>query len=164
MRIVFFQNSNNSVRVTDAFMEALEQDADWTTRAVTTGEPVETVKARYHEQDGRGGLGLRRSRHPVPRHRQPLAHERQHRADQRQQPCSEYMYLDDSACNLASLNLMKFVKDDGELDIEGYKHAAIVHRAGDHRRQRELPDAEDRREQPRLRPIAWATPTSAHCS
>ena len=69
-------------------------------------------------------------------------------------PCSEYMYLDDSACNLASLNLMKFVKDDGELDIEGYKHAVrIVHRAGDHRRQRELPDAEDRREQRDFRPI-----------
>ncbi len=57
-------------------------------------------------------------------------------------PCSEYMFLDDSACNLASLNLMKFLDDDGEFDVEAFRHAVRVddHGAGDHRRQRELPD------------------------
>ena len=124
---VFFQNSNNSVRVTDKFMEALEQDADWTTYAVTTNEPVETVKARhlmnkmaeaawvcgdpgiqYHDNINRWHTSANTA--PI----------------NASNPCSEYMYLDDSACNLASLNLMKFVKDDGELDIEGYKHAVRI--------------------------------------
>ena len=58
-------------------------------------------------------------------------------------PCSEYMFLNDSACNLASINLMKFVKDDGEFDVVAYKAAirTLHHGAGDHRRQRELSDA-----------------------
>ena len=125
---VFFQNCNNSVRVTDAFMEAVESDGDWTTHAITTGEPVETVKARYLINKmaeaawvcGDPGIQYHDN---INR----LAHERQHGADQRvSNPCSEYMYLDDSACNLASLNLMKFVKDDGEFDIEGYKHAVRI--------------------------------------
>ena len=124
---VFFQNSNNSVRVTDAFMEAIESDGDWTTHAVTTGEPVETVKARhlmnkmaeaawvcgdpgiqYHDNINRWHTSANTA--PI----------------NASNPCSEYMYLDDSACNLASLNLMKFVKDDGEFDIEGYKHAVRI--------------------------------------
>ena len=124
---VFFQNSNNSVRVTDAFMEALEKDADWTTHAVTSGEPVETVKARhlmnkmaeaawvcgdpgiqYHDNINRWHTSANTA--PI----------------NASNPCSEYMYLDDSACNLASLNLMTFVKDDGEFDVEGYKHAVRI--------------------------------------
>ena len=124
---VFFQNSNNSVRVTDAFMEAIEQDADWTTHAVTSGEAVETVKARYLMNKmaeaawvcGDPGIQYHDNinRWHTSANTAPI---------NASNPCSEYMYLDDSACNLASLNLMKFVKDDGELDIEGYKHAVRV--------------------------------------
>ena len=63
-------------------------------------------------------------------------------------PCSEYMFLDDSACNLSSLNLMKFVGPDGQFDVEAFRHAVDTHDpgAGNHRRQRQLSDREDRRE------------------
>ena len=124
---VFFQNSNNSVRVTDAFMEAVEKDADWTTHAITSGEPVETVKARYLMNKmaeaawvcGDPGIQYHDNinRWHTSANTAPI---------NASNPCSEYMYLDDSACNLASLNLMKFVKDDGEFDIEGYKHAVRI--------------------------------------
>ena len=124
---VFFQNSNNSVRVTDAFMEQVEADGDWTTHAVVTGAPMETFKARallnkmaeaawvcgdpgiqYHDNINRWHTSSNTA--PI----------------NASNPCSEYVYLDDSACNLASLNLMKFVKDDGEFDIEAYKHAVRI--------------------------------------
>ena len=124
---VFFQNSNNSVRVTDAFMEAVEKDDDWTTHAITTGEPVETLKARYLMGKmaeaawvcGDPGIQYHDNinRWHTSANTAPI---------NASNPCSEYMYLDDSACNLASLNLMKFVKDDGEFDIEGYKHAVRI--------------------------------------
>ena len=81
-------------------------------------------------------------------------------------PCSEYMFLNDTACNLASLNLMKFVDDDGEFDVEAYqlRGPADAHRPGDPRRQRALPDAADRGEQPQVPAArAWATPTWARC-
>ncbi|HEX2799658.1 MAG TPA: vitamin B12-dependent ribonucleotide reductase, partial [Thermoanaerobaculia bacterium] len=124
---VFFQNSNNSVRVTDAFMEQVEADGDWTTHAVVSGAPMETKKARlllnkmaeaawvcgdpgiqYHDNINRWHTSANTA--PI----------------NASNPCSEYMYLDDSACNLASLNLMKFVADDGEFDIEAYKHAVRI--------------------------------------
>ena len=81
-------------------------------------------------------------------------------------PCSEYMFLNDSACNLSSINLMKFVKADGEFDVGrlqgGDPHAD--HGAGDHRRQRELSDAGDRaRTATPIVRSASATPTSARC-
>jgi ribonucleoside-diphosphate reductase alpha chain len=124
---VFFQNSNNSVRVTDDFMEAVEQDGDWTTHAITTGEGIETVKARYLMNKmaeaawvcGDPGIQYHDNinRWHTSANTAPI---------NASNPCSEYMYLDDSACNLASLNLMKFVKDDGEFDIEGYKHAVRI--------------------------------------
>jgi ribonucleoside-diphosphate reductase alpha chain len=124
---VFFQNSNNSVRVTDAFMEAVETDGDWTTHAVTTGAPMETVKARYLLNKmaeaawvcGDPGIQYHDNinRWHTSANTAPI---------NASNPCSEYMYLDDSACNLASLNLMKFVKDDGEFDIEAYKHAVRI--------------------------------------
>ncbi len=124
---VFFQNSNNSVRVTDEFMEAVEHDADWTTHAVVTGAPMETVKARYLLNKmaeaawvcGDPGIQYHDNinRWHTSANTAPI---------NASNPCSEYMYLDDSACNLASLNLMKFVKDDGEFDIEAYKHAVRI--------------------------------------
>ena len=88
---------------TDEFMRAVEDDGDWTTHAVVDGEPMDTYKARdIFRRDGRGGLALRRPGHPVRHDHQRLAHLRQHGPDQRQSnPCSEYMFLDDTACNLA---------------------------------------------------------------
>ena len=81
-------------------------------------------------------------------------------------PCSEYMFLNDSACNLASINLMKFVKEDGEFDVVALQggHPDADHRAGDHRRQRELSDARrSRRTATRTGRSASATRTSARC-
>ncbi len=124
---VFFQNSNNSVRVTDAFMQAVEQDGDWTTHAITTGEPVETVKARYLLNKMAeaawvcGDPGIQY--HDNINNWHTSANTAPINASN---PCSEYMYLDDSACNLASLNLMKFVKENGEFDTEAYKHAVRI--------------------------------------
>ena len=125
---VFFQNSNNSVRVTDDFMRAVEDDGDWTTHAITTGEPIETVKARYLLNKmaeaawvcGDPGIQYHDNINRWHTSANTAPHQRQ------SNPCSEYMYLDDSACNLASLNLMKFVKDDGEFDTEAYKHAVRI--------------------------------------
>ena len=124
---VFFQNSNNSVRVTDAFMEAVEGDEDWETKAITTGDTVETVKARYLLNKmaeaawvcGDPGIQYHDNinRWHTSANTAPI---------NASNPCSEYMYLDDSACNLASLNLMKFVKDDGEFAIEDFKHAVRI--------------------------------------
>ncbi|MDQ3691417.1 MAG: vitamin B12-dependent ribonucleotide reductase, partial [Chloroflexota bacterium] len=124
---VFFQNSNNSVRVTDDFMQAVETDGDWTTHAITSGEPVETVKARYLINKMAqaawvcGDPGIQY--HDNINRWNPVAATHTINASN---PCSEYMHIDDSACNLASLNLMTFVKDDGEFDVEAYKHAVRI--------------------------------------
>jgi ribonucleoside-diphosphate reductase alpha chain len=115
------------VRVTDAFMDAVERDADWNLNAVTTGEPLETVKARYLLNKmaeaawvcGDPGIQYHDNinRWHTSANTAPI---------NASNPCSEYLYLDDSACNLASLNLMKFVKDDGEFAIEDFKHAVRI--------------------------------------
>ena len=124
---VFFQNSNNSVRVTDAFMEAVEADADWTTKAVLDGRAMDTVPARYLLNKMAqaawvcGDPGIQY--HDTVNRWHTSANTSPINASN---PCSEYMYLDDSACNLASLNLMKFVTDDGEFAIEDFKHAVRV--------------------------------------
>ena len=79
-----YQNANNSVRVTDEFMQAVVDGGDWSLREVTTGKVVRTVKARdLFRQICAGRLGVRRSRHAVRHHHQPLAHGRQHRPHQR---------------------------------------------------------------------------------
>ncbi|HKH72705.1 MAG TPA: vitamin B12-dependent ribonucleotide reductase, partial [Vicinamibacterales bacterium] len=108
---VFFQNSNNSVRVSDEFMRAVADDGEWTTRAVRDGQPVQTYKARdLMRQIAEatwicGDPGMQYDTtvndwHTCPNTARINA----------SNPCSEYMFLDDSACNLSSINLMKFIK------------------------------------------------------
>jgi ribonucleoside-diphosphate reductase alpha chain len=121
---VFFQNSNNSVRLTDDFMEAVQKDREWTTRAVRDGRPVQTMKARelWRQiadaawQCGDPGLQFDTTINDW----HTSANTARINASN---PCSEYMYLDDSACNLASLNLRKYQNADNELDIEALKRA-----------------------------------------
>lgn len=121
------QNSNNSVRISDEFMKAYLEDGAWQTRARTTGEVCDTYKARdlmkqiahaawacadpgvqfdttinnWHTSSNTGRINA-------------------------SNPCSEYMFLDDTACNLASINLMKFLNPDGSFDIEGYRHTIRI--------------------------------------
>src|SRR5687767_2387328 len=121
---IFFQNSNNSVRVTDDFMRAVLDDGDWGTKAVTTGDVIETHKARDLMRkiaEGTwvcGDPGMQFDTTVNDWHTCPET-DRINASN----PCSEYMFLDDSACNLASINLMKFVKEDGELDVAAFKSA-----------------------------------------
>jgi ribonucleoside-diphosphate reductase alpha chain len=121
---VFFQNSNNSVRVTDDFMRAVLDDADWETRAVTSGDVMDVYKARDLMRliaEGTyvcGDPGMQFDTTINEWHTCPGT-DRIHASN----PCSEYMFLNDSACNLASINLMKFVKEDGEFDVAPYKAA-----------------------------------------
>ena len=121
---VFFQNSNNSVRVTDEFMRAVLDDGEWHTRSVTTGEIVDTYQARELMRQIAQGTwvcgdpGMQYDTtvndwHTCPNTARINA----------SNPCSEYMFLDDSACNLASINLMKFVDEAGEFDFDGFEAA-----------------------------------------
>jgi len=124
---VMFQNSNLSVRVTDQFMEAVEKDAKWSTYAVTTGEKMEEHSAaelmkliaeatklcgdpgiQYHSTINRWNTCPKSGTIDA------------------SNPCSEYMFINDSACNLASLNLMKFRREDGSFDIEASKKAIRI--------------------------------------
>ncbi|HEX6440065.1 MAG TPA: vitamin B12-dependent ribonucleotide reductase [Candidatus Binatia bacterium] len=124
---VFFQNANNSVRVTDEFMQAVQEDREWKTRFVKSGEVSDTYKAcdlmrmiaestyfcgdpgmqydttinDWHTCSGTGRINA-------------------------SNPCSEYMHLDNSACNLASLNLLKFLREDGVFDTESFRRAVDI--------------------------------------
>jgi ribonucleoside-diphosphate reductase alpha chain len=121
---VFFQNSNNSVRVTDDFMRAVLDGREWTTRAVITGEVMDRYKARDLMQQIAEGTwvcgdpGMQFDTTVNEWHTCPNT-DRINASN----PCSEYMFLDDSACNLASINLMKFVNADGELDVAAFRAA-----------------------------------------
>src|SRR5436190_7213653 len=122
-----YQNANNSVRATDAFMEAVEAGAEWNLTARTDGAVVETVDAKKLMRDiaeaawQSADPGVQYDTtinkwHTLPNTSRINA----------SNPCSEYMSIDDSACNLASLNLMKFRREDGELDVEALEHAVDV--------------------------------------
>src|SRR5213076_1545303 len=110
-----YQNANNSIRVTDAFMEAAAKNADWTLpardllkqaaeaawRCADPGVQYDTTINKWHTSPNSGRINA-------------------------SNPCSEYMHLDDSACNLASLNLMKFRREDGEFDVDAFSHAVDI--------------------------------------
>ena len=124
---VFFQNANNSVRVTDEFMEAVVGDREWNTRGVLDGRVADTYRAREimrkiaEAAHFCGDPGLQFDSTINDWHTCPATGR-----INASNPCSEYMHLDDSACNLASLNLMKFVDDGGKFDVEGFRHAVDV--------------------------------------
>ncbi|HVM53205.1 MAG TPA: vitamin B12-dependent ribonucleotide reductase [Acidimicrobiales bacterium] len=123
-----YQNANNSVRVTDEFMQAVVDDADWHLRAVTTGEVIETIKARdlFHQ------IAQATWECADPGMQFDTTINRWHTAANTgringSNPCSEYMHLDNSACNLASINLLKFSDDVADrFDVEGFKAAVEV--------------------------------------
>ena len=123
-RTVSGQNSNNSVRVTDDFLRTVEKDGEWNLTYRKTGKVAKTVKARgLWEQIGYAAWacadpGIQFHTTINDWHTCPAAGE-----IKASNPCSEYMFLDDTACNLASVNLMAFRKADGSFDIEAYEHA-----------------------------------------
>ncbi len=121
------QNSNNSVRVTDEYMRAVEAGGKWQTRFRTTGEICETFEAKdIWRQVAEAAWGCAdpgvqydstiNKWHTCPNSGRINA----------SNPCSEYMFLDDTACNLSSVNLTKFLREDGSFDVEGYRHACRV--------------------------------------
>ncbi len=121
---VMFQNSNFSVRVTDEFMEAVEKDAKWATYAVTNGQKIEEHNAR--ELMTLIAEGTRLCGDPGVQYDTTINRWHTCPASGRinaSNPCSEYMFVDDSACNLASLNLMKFLREDGTFDVPAFKKA-----------------------------------------
>ena len=124
---VFFQNANNSVRATDAFMQAVVDDAPWQTRFVLGEQASETMPARQllraiaEATHVCGDPGMQfdstiNDWHTCPNTGRINA----------SNPCSEYMHLDNSACNLASLNLLKFLGEGGEFDVDGFRHAVDI--------------------------------------
>jgi ribonucleoside-diphosphate reductase alpha chain len=123
---IFFQNANNSIRVTDEFMQAVLDDREFTTRTVRDRAPVATYKAR----DLLNKIAKATWECGDPGMQYDTTINRWHTAKNSARinasnPCSEYMFLDDSACNLSSLNLMKFAHN-GVFDVESYKHAVEI--------------------------------------
>ena len=123
-----YQNANNSVRVSDAFMRAVENDEDWRLIARVTGEPVgEPIPARQLMKE----IAEAAWRCADPGVQYDTVINRWHTSPvsgriNASNPCSEYMHVDDSACNLASLNLMKFRRSDGTFDVESFEHAVDI--------------------------------------
>src|ERR1700761_3002293 len=124
---VFFQNANHSVRVTDDFMRAVEEDRDFWTRNVTDGKPTEKSSARELLREMAdsawhcGDPGMQYDT-TINRWHTSKATDRINASN----PCSEYMFLDDTACNLASFNLMKFLGPNSQFDTDGFTHAVDV--------------------------------------
>lgn len=124
---VQYQNANNSVRVTDDFMKAVEADTDWNLTAVTDGSVIETVKARKIWREIAEAAwecadpGLQFDTTANRWHTTPNAGR-----INGSNPCSEYMHIDNSACNLASINLLHFLREDSSFDIEAFKHTVEV--------------------------------------
>ncbi len=122
-----YQNANNSVRVTDEFMHAYENDQDWKLKAVTTGETIETVRARELMREIAQAAwecadpGMQYDTTINEWHTCPASGR-----INASNPCSEYMHLDNSACNLASLNLLKFVDAEGTFDVAAFRHAVEI--------------------------------------
>jgi ribonucleoside-diphosphate reductase alpha chain len=124
---IFFQNANHSVRVTDDFMRAVIEDKDWWTKNVTDGQPADKLRARelmtkiadstWHCGDPGMQYDTTVNRWHTSKNTARI---------NASNPCSEYMFLDDTACNLASLNLMKFMNSSGQFDVPGFKHAVDV--------------------------------------
>ena len=123
---IFFQNANNSVRVTDDFMVAVMRDTDFSTKSIVDGRVVNTYKAKdlmtkiseatWHCGDPGMQYDTTVNRWHTSKNTARI---------NASNPCSEYMFLDDSACNLASLNLLKFAPN-GTFDVEAYRHAVDV--------------------------------------
>jgi ribonucleoside-diphosphate reductase alpha chain len=122
-----YQNANNSVRVTDEFMRAFQDDRDWKLRAVIGGETLETVRARDLMREIAQAAwecadpGMQYDTTVNDWHTCPASGR-----INASNPCSEYMHLDNSACNLASLNLLHFMNEEGTFDIAAFKHAVEV--------------------------------------
>src|SRR5881398_922497 len=124
---IFFQNANHSVRVTDDFMRAVAEDKDWWTKNVIDGQPNEKLRARdlmmkiadstWHCGDPGMQYDTTVNRWHTSKNTARI---------NASNPCSEYMFLDDTACNLASLNLMKFATGSGQFDVAAFKNAVDV--------------------------------------
>jgi ribonucleoside-diphosphate reductase alpha chain len=124
---IFFQNANHSVRVNDEFMQAVEEDRDWWSRNVTDGQPIDKFRARellsrmaesaWHCGDPGMQFDTTVNRWHTCKNTARI---------NASNPCSEYMFLDDTACNLASLNLLKYLGANGTFDVEGFRHAVDI--------------------------------------
>ena len=124
---VQYQNANNSVRVTDEFMRAVEEDKDWDLKAVTSGEAIKTIKAR----DLMGQIAEAAWECADPGMQYDTTINKWHTAANTDRingsnPCSEYMHLDNSACNLASINLLKYLGADSAFDVAAYKQTVEI--------------------------------------
>jgi ribonucleoside-diphosphate reductase alpha chain len=124
---VQYQNANNSVRITDEFMEAYLTDREWSTTAVTTGEVINSYQARdVMQQISQAAWecadpGMQYHSTVNDWHTAPAAG-----PIRASNPCSEYMHIDNSPCNLASINLLKFLRDDGTFDTDAFEHTVSV--------------------------------------